>query len=108
MALMSALRTGRPLPLGNFLGLIFVRGSVDREAIVRLEILGQFKYPVTSLGNQTRNLLACSIMPQPTTLLRATPIHTYEDNIKMDLKERGCGLDTMTQNTVHLRDLGNM
>jgi hypothetical protein len=37
---------------------------------VRLEGLGQLKNPVTSSGNQTRDLPACSIVPQPTTLPR--------------------------------------
>jgi hypothetical protein len=33
---------------------------------VRLEKLGQVKYPT---GNRTRDLPACSIVPQPTTVL---------------------------------------
>jgi hypothetical protein len=41
---------GRPLPLGRFMALISVRGSVDPRAIVRLEGLGQLRNPVTSSG----------------------------------------------------------
>jgi hypothetical protein len=69
----SALRTSRFLPLGRFLLLIFARGWIDPRAIVRLEGLGKLKKS-TSSGTQTSDLLACSIVPQPTTLLRA-PIY---------------------------------
>jgi hypothetical protein len=50
MAVMSALRAGRPLPPRRFLVLIFVRGWVDPRAIVRLEGLGQLKHPVIPSG----------------------------------------------------------
>jgi hypothetical protein len=40
-------------------------------AIVRLEWSGKFKKKITSSGTRTRDLLACSIVPQPTTLPRA-------------------------------------
>jgi hypothetical protein len=63
---LSALRAGRPLSPGRFLVLISVRGWV------RLEGLGQMKNPVKS-GIEPASLLICSIVPQPTTLLR-TPI----------------------------------
>jgi hypothetical protein len=45
---LSALRPGRPLPLGRYLVLISARGWVDPRATVRLEGLGQFKNPITS------------------------------------------------------------
>jgi hypothetical protein len=56
-------------PPGRFLVLISVRGWVDPRVIVRLEGLGQLKNPVTPIGTRTRDLPACSIVPQPTTLL---------------------------------------
>jgi hypothetical protein len=62
MAVRLALRPGRPLPTGRFLVL------VDSRAIVRLEGLGQLKNPATS--SRTRDLPACSVVPQPTTLSR--------------------------------------
>jgi hypothetical protein len=62
---LSALRAGRSLSPRSFLVLISVRGRVDPRTIVRLEGLGQWKNPVT------RDLPACSIVLQPTTLLRA-------------------------------------
>jgi hypothetical protein len=52
-------------PPGRFLVLIPVRGGVDPRAIVLLEGSGQLKNPMT------RDLSACSVVPQPTTLPRA-------------------------------------
>jgi hypothetical protein len=61
---------------------------------VRLEGLGQWENFNDLIGNRTRDLPACSIAPQPTTLLR-TPlkmIMTYTDStIKTDRKEIGFG-----------------
>jgi hypothetical protein len=69
-ARLSALRAGRFSPPGKFLVLISVRRWVDPRAIVRLEELGKLKKS-TSSGTLTRDLPACSIVPQPTTLPRA-------------------------------------
>jgi hypothetical protein len=43
---------------------------------VLLEGLGKLKNPNDLIGNRTRDLPACSIVPQQTTLPRA-PEHTY-------------------------------
>jgi hypothetical protein len=47
---LSALRASRPLPPGSFLVLVSLRSWVDTRTIVRLELLGQFKNPITSSG----------------------------------------------------------
>jgi hypothetical protein len=47
---LSVLRAGRPLPQGDTLILISVRGWVDPRAIVKLEELGKLKNRVTSSG----------------------------------------------------------
>jgi hypothetical protein len=64
---LSGLCIGRPLPPGRFLVLIYVRGWVDSRAIVRLDLI----------GFRTRDLPACSIVPQPTTLPRAPHKNTW-------------------------------
>jgi hypothetical protein len=66
---LSALSAGRPLPPGKFLVLISVRSFVDSRAIVGLEGLGKLKKIYLS-GTRTRDLLVCSILPQPSALPR--------------------------------------
>jgi hypothetical protein len=49
---------------------------VDPRAIESLKGLGQFKKSNDLIGNLNRDLPACSIVPQPTALLRppASPV----------------------------------
>jgi hypothetical protein len=74
---LSALSAGRPLPPGRFLVLISVR-AVDPRAIVRLEEWNQLKKSSDLIGNRTRDLPACSIAPQPTTLPLAPTFDRYK------------------------------
>jgi hypothetical protein len=64
---LSALRASRPLPPARFLVLISVRGWVDPRATMWLGGLGKLK-EIHLIGTWTRDLPACSIVPQPTTL----------------------------------------
>jgi hypothetical protein len=63
----------RPLPPGRFLVLIF-------EATMRLEGLGQLIKSNDRHGNWTRDLLACSIVPQPTTLQMVVGLSPLSSN----------------------------
>jgi hypothetical protein len=67
---LSALRTGLP-PFNprKFLVLISVRGCVNPRVVVRLHVLGTFKKTNYLIGTRTCDLPACSIAPQPSTLL---------------------------------------
>jgi hypothetical protein len=73
---LSALRAGCPLLPGRFLVLISDRGWVDPRVIVRLEALGKLN-KIHLIRTRTRVLLACSIVPQPTTLQLCKWIHFW-------------------------------
>jgi hypothetical protein len=60
----SALSANRPLPPGKYLVLISARDWVDSRAILRMEGLGQLKNSNDLIWNRTRDLPACSIVPQ--------------------------------------------
>jgi hypothetical protein len=63
---LSALWTDRLCPQEISLVLIFGRGRGFRRAIVRPEGLCQWKITITPPGNRTRDLPACSAVPQTT------------------------------------------
>jgi hypothetical protein len=64
--MMSALHTGNPLPPGKFFFLISVRVYIDPRDILWLEGLDQIGNRLTP-RIETRDILACSIVPQPST-----------------------------------------
>jgi hypothetical protein len=68
---LSALCAGSPLPPGRLLVLNSVRGRADPRDIGAARIRSIEKSN-DLIGNRTRDLPACSIVPQPTTLPRAT------------------------------------
>jgi hypothetical protein len=63
---LSALRAGRPLPPGRFLVLMSLRcwSTQGHSASGRIRSIEK----INIIGTRTRDLPACSIMPQPTTL----------------------------------------
>jgi hypothetical protein len=74
-----------------------LRGWVDPSAIVRLEGLGKLKKSNDLIGNRTRDLPACSILPQTTTLPRAplsevaVPQTSWETAEKHDISVKMIG-----------------
>jgi hypothetical protein len=76
---------GRPLPTGRFLVLISVTSWIDRRGHNAAEELGQLKNPTTSSGD----LPACSIVPQPTTLPRASHCSHIKKNSSRFQAETG-------------------
>jgi hypothetical protein len=82
---LSAPRASRPLPPWRFLVFISVRGWVDSRAIVRLKGLSQLKKSSDIIGIWTRDLPACSIVPQPTTLPRAPNLEMTGQYLQYEL-----------------------
>jgi hypothetical protein len=71
MLRLSVLYFGSALPSRSLLDLTSVRGWLNRKAILRLAELGKLKKSSDLIGIKTRDLTAWSLVPQPTTLLRA-------------------------------------
>jgi hypothetical protein len=68
---LSALRAGRGLTPRKISCYSFLlKGWVNLKLMVRLERLGKLKRLVDLVGAETRDLPACSIAPQPSTLRR--------------------------------------
>jgi hypothetical protein len=69
---LSALRAGRPLPPGRFLALFSVKSLSRPLGHIAAGSIGQIEKSNDLIENRTRDLLAFSIVPQPTTLPCAT------------------------------------
>jgi hypothetical protein len=89
---LSALRASCLLLPGRFLVLIFGRGWVKPRAIVQLEGLDQLKKSNDLIGKQTHNLLACTIVPQPTTLPLAHNVYNKKYIYKSHCSIVGWGI----------------
>jgi hypothetical protein len=106
---LSALCVGRPLPPGRFLVhfLLQAQSTQDHSAAGRNRWIDKSNYLI---GNETRDLPASSIVPQPTTLPRVPsdayrilvgksegkrqqswPRRRWVENVKIGLREIGWG-----------------
>jgi hypothetical protein len=56
---------------------ISITGSVNPRAIVQLEGLGSTERSSNLSGNRTRDIAACSVVPQSTMLTLASSFHLY-------------------------------
>jgi len=74
---LSALRTAQEI----FLVLISVRDWVNPGAIVRAGRIMSMKKSNDTIGNRTRDLPACSAVPQPTAPPAACPIYQNYDTV---------------------------
>jgi hypothetical protein len=68
---LSAVHGGRPFTLDRSPGTHFFNGYMKPGVIARLEELGTLRTFSYLTGFRARDLPACSIMPQPSTLPRA-------------------------------------
>jgi hypothetical protein len=106
---LSVLCSSGPLPPGRFLVLISVRGWVAGRVIMRLEELGQLKRSNDLIGDLTRDLPACIIVSQPTTLqLSQNVLVKYGNLIFPTHVFRGVKLTTHPQLVLRSRISGSI
>jgi hypothetical protein len=74
---LSASGAGRPSPLGRYLVLISLSGSVDPHGHSAAGRIWSIEKSNDLIGNLTRGLPACSTVSQPTTLWRQLAHSTY-------------------------------
>jgi hypothetical protein len=86
---LSALRTGRLYSQKIFLVLIAVRGRVDPQSHSKAGRIMSMKNASDTIGNRTRDLPACSLVPQPTAALHVRDNFTF---CLLDTKLKGSAL----------------
>jgi hypothetical protein len=105
---LSNLRAGRPLHPGKFLVLISLRGWVKRRAIMWLEVLCSLKNVNHLMGNWSRDVQACNLVPQQlryrvpyifTTQLLKSSVHI----IKAKGRAKRIGIDKERPNLGNIR-----
>jgi hypothetical protein len=74
---LSPSRTGRPLPPGRFLVLISVKRLSRPHGHSAAGRIRSIEKSSDLIGDRTRDLPACRVVPQPTTLLRAPSVLLY-------------------------------
>ena len=100
---LSAIRTGRLYPPGNIPGTHFCLRLSQPQGHSAAGKIMSMKNPNDTNGNRTRDLPACSAVPQPTALQRARSIITQLHQITLvglyDVKE----LSSPTSSTAQVR-----
>jgi hypothetical protein len=74
---LSAIRAGRPLSPGRFLIFISVRNWVDPQGHSAAGRIRSIEKSSDLIGEWNPRLLACSVVPQPTTQTGAPNVRTY-------------------------------
>jgi len=92
---LSALRTGRLSPKKIFLVFLLEGEWVNPRDIVLPEVLCQMKYSNDTTWNRTRDLPACSAVPQPNVPPVACP-HNIIMQVEIE-SMRECGLILVTR-----------
>jgi hypothetical protein len=82
MAVRSTLRAGCPLPPGRFLVLISVKRLSRPQGHYAAGRIRAFEKSNDLIGNRASDFPACSVVPQPTTLPRASNMYLFIINKK--------------------------
>jgi hypothetical protein len=101
-----ALRAGRPLPPGRYLVLISVKRLSQPQSHSAAARIWSFKKSSDLIENRTSDLPACSVVPQPTTLARASGklLGLFKTSV-YQLRENVCISDRKTSHSMLCREI---